>query len=89
MLSVQEICYIIRYSGVLICAKTMTSQERYILQRRYSDMFINTLAWTIIFNFNIFWGVQINEYLGGLKIVWIIFGAHHKTRLVLGSSLFI
>ena len=36
-----------------------------------------------ILNFNIFWGFQKNEYfLGGMKILWIFLGGHHKIGLV-------
>ena len=36
-----------------------------------------------ILNFNIFWGFEKNEYFfGGMKILWIFFGGHHKIGLV-------
>ena len=36
-----------------------------------------------ILNFNIFWGFQKNEYfLGGMKILLIFLGGHHKIGLV-------
>ena len=37
-----------------------------------------------ILNFNIFWGFEKNEYLGGggMKILWKFFGGHHKIGLV-------
>ena len=37
-----------------------------------------------VLNFNIFWGIQKNEYVLGLKILWIFFGAHRKIGLNLG-----
>ena len=29
-------------------------------------------------------GVQKNNFLGGMKILWIFFGGHHKIGLYLG-----
>ena len=34
-----------------------------------------------ILNFNIFWGFQ-KKKIGGMKILWIFFGGHHKIGLV-------
>ena len=38
-----------------------------------------------IFNFIIFGGFQKNEYFFGMKILWILFGGHHKIGLYLGD----
>ena len=38
-----------------------------------------------IFNFNIFWGFQQNEYFGGMKILWMFSLGHHKLDYILGS----
>ena len=37
-----------------------------------------------ILNLTIFWGFQKNEYFGGMKILWIYLGGHHKIGLYLG-----
>ena len=34
-----------------------------------------------ILNFNIFGVFQKTEYFGGMKIMWIFFGGHHKIGL--------
>ena len=36
-----------------------------------------------ILNFNIFGGFQNNDFLGGMNILWIFFGDHHKIGLYL------
>ena len=37
-----------------------------------------------ILNFTFFGGFQKNEYLLGIKILWILFGGHHNIGLYLG-----
>ena len=37
-----------------------------------------------ILNFNIFWGFQKNNFLGGMKTLWIFFLGLHKIGLYLG-----
>ena len=70
-----------------------------IPRRGYYDIFINTLAQVIfggfkILNFNIFFfffwgGVQTNKnFLGGMKILWVFLGGHHKIGLNLGIIFF-
>ena len=58
--------------------------------RGYSYIFIHTYYvglgyfWGFkILNFNIFWVLQKTEFFGGMKILWIYFGGHHKTGLYL------
>ena len=53
--------------------------------RGYSDIFIYTKARTIFLEFQYFWGLQSNVYFWGMKSLWIPFGGHHKTGLVLGD----
>ena len=39
--------------------------------------------WVQYSEFQYFWGFQKNEYFfGGIKILWIFFGGHHKIGLV-------
>ena len=36
-----------------------------------------------VFEFNIFGGFKLTEYFSGIKILWILFGGHHKIGLYL------
>ena len=59
----------------------------------YSDIFIHIayvgsghLLGFKILNFNIFGGFQKMIFLGGMKILWIFCGGHHKIGLYLGIT---
>ena len=46
----------------------------------YSDIFLGFK----ILNFNIFGGFQKNEYILGIKVLWMFFFGHHNIGLYLG-----
>ena len=56
----------------------------------YSDVFY-TYVGSVIFWGSKFWGVYLlgfkkKKILGGMKILWIFLGGHHKIGLYSGSS---
>ena len=45
---------------------------------------LGSFFWFKILNFNIFWVFRKMNIFGGIKILWIFFGGHHKIGLYLG-----
>ena len=44
---------------------------------------LGSFFWSKILNFNILLGFQKNDFLGGMKILWVCFWDHHKIGLSL------